>query len=85
MAAIKKKEKMLKIMKVSTLMSFYILWLEMGHLLESHLLEKTAQHQNLDCSTPFEQMNKYMQLLKNKKQCHFKQMQVLDQNAQLLK
>ncbi len=25
---------------------------EMGHLLESHLLEKTARHQYLDCSTP---------------------------------
>jgi hypothetical protein len=32
--------------------------LEKGHLLESHLLEKTARHQNLDCSTLFEQMTK---------------------------
>jgi hypothetical protein len=39
----------------------------MGHLLESHLLEKTAQHQNLDCLTPLEQMHKYMQLLENQK------------------
>jgi hypothetical protein len=44
--------------------------LEMGHLLESHLLEKTARHQNLDCSTLFEQMPKIydnMKLLENKK------------------
>jgi hypothetical protein len=26
-------------------------YLEMGHLLESYLLEKPARHQNLDCST----------------------------------
>ena len=31
---------------------------EKGHLLEIHLLEKTALHQNLDCSTLFEQMPK---------------------------
>ncbi len=31
---------------------------EKGQLLEIHLLEKTARHQNLDCSTPFEQMSK---------------------------
>ena len=55
---------------------------EMGHLLESHLLEKTAQHQNLNCST---QLHKYMQLLKNQKKCHFEEMQVIDQNVQLLK
>ena len=36
-----------------------------GQLLEIHLLEKTARHQNLDCSTPFEQMNKYMKLLES--------------------
>ena len=44
--------------------------LEMGHLLESHLLKKTARHQNLDCSTLFEQMPKIydnMKLLENKK------------------
>ena len=29
-----------------------------GELLEIHLLEKTARHQNLDCSTLFEQMTK---------------------------
>jgi hypothetical protein len=45
--------------------------MEKGHLLESHLLKKTARHQNLDCS-------------KIKKKCHFEQMQVLDQNVQLL-
>jgi hypothetical protein len=28
------------------------LWGEKGHLLDIHLLEKTARHQNLDCSTP---------------------------------
>jgi hypothetical protein len=27
---------------------------EMGHLLESHLLKETAQHQNVDCSMPKE-------------------------------
>jgi hypothetical protein len=59
--------------------------MEKGHLLKINLLEKTARRQNLDCSTPFEQMHKYMQLLKNKKKCHFKQMQFLDQNVQLLK
>jgi hypothetical protein len=31
---------------------------EKGQLLEIHLLKKTARHQNLDCSTPFEQMTK---------------------------
>ena len=59
--------------------------MEMGHLLESHLLKKTARHQNLVCQTPFEQMHKYMQLLKNQKKCHFEEMQVIDQNVQLLK
>ncbi len=35
------------------LLSFlYTVDAEMGHLLESHLLKKTARHQNLDCSTP---------------------------------
>ncbi len=38
---------------------------EKGQLLEIHLLEKTARHQNLDCSTPFEQMNKFMKLLES--------------------
>jgi hypothetical protein len=56
----------------------------MGHLLEKHLLKKTAWHQNLDCSTPFEHLQKYMQLLENQKKCNFEQMQVLDQNVQLL-
>ena len=55
----------------------------MGHLLESHLLKKTARHQNLDCSTLFEQMSKNGNCSKIKK-CHFEQMQVLDQNEQLL-
>ncbi len=32
--------------------------MEKGHLLEIHLLKKTARHQNLDCSTLFEQMTK---------------------------
>ncbi len=31
---------------------------EKGQLLKIHLLEKTPRHQNLDCSTPFEQMTK---------------------------
>ncbi len=38
---------------------------EKGQLLEIHLLKKTARHQNLDCSTPFQQMNKYMKLLES--------------------
>ncbi len=38
---------------------------EMGQLLKIHLLKKSAQHQNLDCSTPFKQMNKYMKLLES--------------------
>ncbi len=56
----------------------------MGQLLKSHLLEKTARHQNLDCSTLFEQMSNKWKLLQNQKKCHFEQMQVLDQNEQLL-
>jgi hypothetical protein len=40
-----------------------MLQMEKGHLLEIHLLEKTARHQNLDCSTLFEQMPKKMKLL----------------------
>ncbi len=35
------------------------LW-EKGHLLEIHLLEKSARHQNLDCSTPFKKNQKSM-------------------------
>jgi hypothetical protein len=31
---------------------------EKDRLLEIHLLKKTARHQNLDCSTLFEQMSK---------------------------
>jgi hypothetical protein len=50
---------------IETALTDYIIRLEMGHLLEIHLLEKTAQHQNLDCPTPFEQMNKYMKLLES--------------------
>jgi hypothetical protein len=38
---------------------------EMGQLVKSHLLEKSARHQNIDCSTPFEQMNKYIKLLES--------------------
>ncbi len=30
----------------------------MGHLLEIHLLKKTARQQNLDCSTHVEQITK---------------------------
>ena len=33
---------------------------EKGQLLEIHLLKKTARHQNLNCSTPFEQMTKVL-------------------------
>jgi hypothetical protein len=41
---------------------------EKGHLLEIHLLEKTARHQNLDCSTLFKQMTKiYASARKSKK------------------
>ncbi len=50
-----------------------------------HLLEKSARHQNLDCSTLFEQIPKKMKLLKKTPKSHFEQMQVLDQNDQLLK
>ncbi len=31
---------------------FQVIIREKDHLLESHLLEKSARHQNLDCSTP---------------------------------
>ena len=55
--------------------------MEKGQLLEIHLLEKTARHQNLDCSTLFEQMLKKMKLLKNTPKSHFEQMQFLDQNV----
>jgi len=58
--------------------------MEKGHLLEIHLLEKTARHQNLDCLTLFEQMPKKMNLLKKAQKSHFEQMQFLDQNDQLL-
>jgi hypothetical protein len=57
---------------------------EKGHLLEIHLLEKTARHQNLNCLTLFEQMPKKMKLLEKPQKSHFKQMQFLDQNDQLL-
>jgi hypothetical protein len=40
----------------------------MGHLLEIHLLKKSARHQNIDCLTPFEQMTKiYETAQKSKK------------------
>ncbi len=58
--------------------------MEKGHLLEIHLLEKTARHQNLDCSTLFEQMPKKMKLLEKAQKIHLEQMQFLDQNDQLL-
>ncbi len=57
---------------------------EKGHLLEIHLLEKTARHQNLDCSTLFEQIPKKVKLLEKPQKSHFEQMQFLDQNDQLL-
>ena len=57
---------------------------EKGHLLEIHLLEKNARHQNLDCSTLFEQMTKKMKLLEKTPKSLFEQMQFLDQNDQLL-
>ena len=41
--------------------------LEKGHLLEIHLLEKSAQHQNLDCSTPFEQTTKIYETARKSK------------------
>ncbi len=44
----------------------------MGHLLEMHLLEKSARQQNLDCSTPVEQIEKKMNLLKSDKFGHFR-------------
>jgi hypothetical protein len=63
---------------------FLLRFWEKGQLLEIHLLEKTARHQNLDCSTLFEQMLKKMKLLENPQKSHFEQMQFLDQNDQLL-
>ena len=63
---------------------FLLRFWEKGQLLEIHLLEKTAQHQNLDCSTLFEQMSKKWKLLENQKKGHFEQIQVFDQNDQLL-
>jgi hypothetical protein len=43
-------------------------WVEKGHLLEIHLLKKTARHKNLDCSTLFKQMTKiYASAQKSKK------------------
>ncbi len=56
---------------------------EKYQLLKIHLLEKTARHQNLDCSTLFEQMPKKMKLLEKNPKSHFEQMQFLDQNNQL--
>ncbi len=58
--------------------------MEMGHLLKSHLLEKTARHQNLDCSTLFKQMPKIYETAQKSKKCHFKEMQVLVQNVKCL-
>ena len=63
---------------------FLLRFWEKGQLLEIHLLEKTARHQNLDCSTLFEQMTKKMKLLEKPQKSHFEQMQFLDQNDQLL-
>jgi hypothetical protein len=40
---------------------------EKGHLLEIHLLKKSARHQNLDCSTPFEQMTKIYETARKSK------------------
>ena len=57
---------------------------ERDQLLEIHLLEKSARHQNLDCSTAFKQMSKKMETARNSKKCHFEQMQVLYENEQLL-
>ncbi len=54
---------------------------EKDQLLEIHLLEKTARHQNLDCSTLFEQMPKKIKLLEKPQKSHFKQMQVLEQKV----
>jgi hypothetical protein len=59
---------------------FFLVFSEKGLLLEIHLLEKTARHQNLDCSTPFEQMNKYMKLLEStfsKGLTRFEQMSII--------
>ena len=47
--------------------------------------QKTARHQNLDCSTLFEQMPKKIKLLEKTPKSHFEQLQFLDQNDQLLK
>ena len=53
-----------KLITLSDTYTMYLAtWEEMGQLLEIHLLEKSAQHQNLDCSTPFKQIEKKMNLL----------------------
>ena len=55
-----KKNNILKSIRLLNLHTygFHLINTEKGQLLEIHLLEKTARHQNLDCSTPFEQMTK---------------------------
>ncbi len=58
--------------------------MEKDQLLEIHLLKKTARHQNLDCSTLFEQMPKKIKLLEKAQKSHFEQLQFLDQNDKLL-
>ena len=69
--------------KLNLLPQVYVLCLatEKGHLLKIHLLEKTARHQNLDCSTLFEQMTKKIKLLEKTPKSHYEQMQVLEQNV----
>ena len=55
--------------------------MEKDQLLEIHLLEKTAQHQNLDCTTLFEQMTKIYESAQNQKStCLVEQMHFLDRN-----
>jgi hypothetical protein len=44
---------------------FRVKHVEKGQLLEIHLLEKTARHQNLDCSTAFEQIENKSILLES--------------------
>jgi hypothetical protein len=68
---------------------------EKGQLLEIHLLEKTARHQNLDCSTPKSRLldtvradNKSISICSKIKKvcrtCLVEHMHFLDQNVQLL-
>jgi hypothetical protein len=68
MKALKKVGKCINPKASEYLVFIYEYEMEKGQLLEIHLLEKTARHQNLDCSTLFKQMTKiYQSARKSKK------------------